>query len=1410
MYTNYDYEEDLQSEEDRLNQFFGEFSSEIRNKLMSKNLVKPQSLYDIFYPSVKDALLSKNINLFKTDLGETSQKIREQQLAKSVEKTLSLEEQSEDFRKSLLARNDMHKGVNELDTLFDNKRKDLLSKNVSSPTDLIKDSEAARRNNLSKNEGNPNLEKEINKNQESYREKNLSHNVPKKQDLEDNSKSFRSEKLSKNIIKSTNLEKDSQEFRNNELSSNKIKNSDLEKDSENFRNNELSKNPIKESDVNLYSKDFREGELSKNVSKNSNLEKDSESFRRNEMFANVSNDSDLGKDSEAFRNKELSVNVPNNFDLEKASVHFRDSALSNNVTKESSLETRSKDFRNTNLASNNSDAHDIEKESGDYRNKNLSSNVNKTQDVETDSKEFRNKNLSNNIPSTKDLQNDSVSFRNNELAENVPVITDLANDSVPFRNNELSQNIPNTNDLVADSVPFRNNELSLNVPHVTDLSADSVPFRNNELAQNVPIITDLEADSVPFRNNELAQNVPGTTDLAVDSVPFRNNELAHNIPIITDLEADSVPFRNNELAHNIPSNEDLATDSVPFRNNELAHNIPSNEDLAVDSVPFRNSELAHNVPSNEDLAVDSVPFRNSELAHNVPSNEDLATDSVPFRNSELAHNVPSNEDLAVDSIPYLINNLSANVPSSEIIDSHHDEYGQVSSSDDERKHNLLKNVTSLQTLDRHFDQYGNPSGSDAEREGNLSKNVGLGQLGINVLGPGGTSVFVGVSGVWAQGLVFRKMLTMRNKYTTTDYYREGLFSNGTGVDGLLKDTLNVPSRSDILAGKALPINPRETINENVNALYQDKISPIARNLFTAFNSALYQKGPLSYYNIDTSLAGGQPSTHYKIDYNQDENGEKTVGNSLNLSTGDINAPLPPDNINTLIRQYLKYSNPFALNNNGSLKSSNNDTNINVIAAQMNNLTTLKSVHDLIISYQAFDKNRIIRILDSASKSLTAPDGSYFEGDVEKLFDTTYGNTMAGGKSIAAKTAVGNPLNMPNDGFDGDNPRKGVRYILNKIAKTNSDFNINFQDIQGANSGNKKLAKSYVIGWTGTNFKKAYQKYTIKNPYAPEGAGKLVFALTNYAIPVEMGQTMYFPPYIKSFQNNDAANWNAINFLGRPEAVYTYNNSSRDGSISFFILTDYAESVIIGKKQDESMENIVIPITQNFVNQNIASTINEIQTAKDALANKLQAETQKVQDEDCQDDEQNKRIRDYYIQIGQMENEIQNQTNLLLQPKKGYSESSNNNVNVYNDIGISDIENTQSRILGIIDNLKFQPAYFSGSKADFKARMEFLSKLTRPANNTQTKSGFSFTTPPVCHMVLGDWINHDIIIHGVNYDYADAPWTIDSTGEQVQPMWANVTVNFNIVGPAGNSGGVPLTASDKEGFFGTTSIRGTKN
>ena len=53
-----------------------------------------------------------------------------------------------------------------------------------------------------------------------------------------------------------------------------------------------------------------------------------------------------------------------------------------------------------------------------------------------------------------------------------------------------------------------------------------------------------------------------------------------------------------------------------------------------------------------------------------------------------------------------------------------------------------------------------------------------------------------------------------------------------------------------------------------------------------------------------------------------------------------------------------------------------------------------------------------------------------------------------------------------------------------------------------------------------------------------------------------GRVMWFPPYDLKFGDNSTANWQDTTFLGRPEPVYTYRSTSRNGTLSWKIIVDH--------------------------------------------------------------------------------------------------------------------------------------------------------------------------------------------------------------------------------------------------------------
>ena len=73
-----------------------------------------------------------------------------------------------------------------------------------------------------------------------------------------------------------------------------------------------------------------------------------------------------------------------------------------------------------------------------------------------------------------------------------------------------------------------------------------------------------------------------------------------------------------------------------------------------------------------------------------------------------------------------------------------------------------------------------------------------------------------------------------------------------------------------------------------------------------------------------------------------------------------------------------------------------------------------------------------------------------------------------------------------------------------------------------------------------------------------------------------GRVMWFPPYDLKVNENNSANWDKNSFLGRPEPIYTYQNTERSGTISFKVVVDHPSilNLLIREISDEEAENFL--------------------------------------------------------------------------------------------------------------------------------------------------------------------------------------------------------------------------------------------
>ena len=235
------------------------------------------------------------------------------------------------------------------------------------------------------------------------------------------------------------------------------------------------------------------------------------------------------------------------------------------------------------------------------------------------------------------------------------------------------------------------------------------------------------------------------------------------------------------------------------------------------------------------------------------------------------------------------------------------------------------------------------------------------------------------------------------------------------------------------------------------------------------------------------------------------------------------------------------------------------------------------------------------------------DGEY--GEVKKVDDNREGN--CGEAYLPDDVQSLNDQKINND----DNPSKriiwgesdvedfgakrGLLYYTSK-AITNTEFGSQHSQTKKCFDFNQKLIykgvpcrswtvqeyygqnKESLIRFQGNGVKNSVIKDYVKpkiHPVInrdPEGLKRvdnsnLFFSLENLAYTKEdlldnnipecewgdnYGRLMWFPPYIESFSESANANYQATNFVGRPEPLYTYVNSTRSASLTFHIIVDY--------------------------------------------------------------------------------------------------------------------------------------------------------------------------------------------------------------------------------------------------------------
>ena len=102
---------------------------------------------------------------------------------------------------------------------------------------------------------------------------------------------------------------------------------------------------------------------------------------------------------------------------------------------------------------------------------------------------------------------------------------------------------------------------------------------------------------------------------------------------------------------------------------------------------------------------------------------------------------------------------------------------------------------------------------------------------------------------------------------------------------------------------------------------------------------------------------------------------------------------------------------------------------------------------------------------------------------------------------------------------------------------------------------------------------------------------------------------------------------------------------------------------------------------------------------------------------------------------------------------------------------------------------FTPAFHSITPEGFNARLAFLHQCTRQGLTSATSDGIvkhragnmAFGRPPICVLRIGDFYHTKVIINSVTINYNKPQWDLNAEGIGLQPMYADISLNFVFLG-----------------------------
>jgi|688.fasta_scaffold00011_146 hypothetical protein len=305
-----------------------------------------------------------------------------------------------------------------------------------------------------------------------------------------------------------------------------------------------------------------------------------------------------------------------------------------------------------------------------------------------------------------------------------------------------------------------------------------------------------------------------------------------------------------------------------------------------------------------------------------------------------------------------------------------------------------------------------------------------------------------------------------------------------------------------------------------------------------------------------------------------------------------------------------------------------------------------------------------------------------------------------------------------------------------------------------------------------------------------------------------GKMMWFPPYELSISEDSSASWEPQDFIGRPEPVYSYNNTTRGGSLSFKILVDHPSIInLVRGTQDDILEKYFSgEIDYTTFDPSKVDGLTEDQKRKGLKGifgglkrPKLNMDTPTTGNVGL----------DFQI------NQVANLTKTLDNLNKNKAKTETKPTTFWSDVEnkwFSELSPDQSIAFKYLSEKiqYFHPAFHSTSPEGFNSRLTFLQQCVRQGpsitENSSNSGNLAFGRPPVCILRIGDFYNTKIIIDSLGIKYDNDTWDLNPDGIGVQPMLATITLGIKFIGGSSLTGPInKLQNAVSFNFFANTEV-----